>query len=348
MKIKTKIIVTFGLVIIAVIAVSIGAYIVLSQGKNNKPQTLEAREKAIKDQIFQIDADYRGKIGELVDEQIGGGCIVQKDVEMTATTTGGKKIEKQWQTVSVEGVCGDLQKQKDDLARERSHKIAQLQIQLDALTARSEQDKQKAMEAIRIFMSQPNLKVKYIATRHPSNFNVGKVTNQDAGGFTMEDVDGWQRKVEVYQQTEFINDLCEVYEYEVDPRNNQIVEIHVRYPEGIPSSPDERTAQCAKFGSFYYPLKTKDQIEQLAFEYLGRAPESTGSMLASSVIQPQYIPSMKGSANPAQNEWRWEDKSYKLPEGLYSDAFAYPVLRIIMSSGGKMIYYFNSTGLFNK
>jgi hypothetical protein len=97
----------------------------------------------------------------------------------------------------------------------------------------------------------------------------------------------------------------------------------------------------------YYPLKSKDQIEQAAFAYLGRVPESTGNMLASSSIQPQYISSKPTASNPSGNEWRWEDKSYKLPDGLYSDAFSYPMIRIIMASSGKLIYYFNSTGLFN-
>lgn len=319
----------------------IGSFVLLYAKPFSKPQ-VKSQAETIQDQIWAIDAEYGQKIVEVVGKQKQNNCIAEKDVEVTVTLTGEKKIEKQWQTVSMEGVCKDLQKQKDDLARERSYKIGQLQVQLDVLTARPEVEREKAIESIRTFMSNPDLQLVYVRTRHPSNFSVGRVTNKDAGGFTMEDVSGWERRVEIYQQKEFINDRCEVYEYEVDPRNNQIVEIHVKYPEGVSiGSPD-----CAKFGSLEVPLKTKEQIEKIAFEYLGRAPESTGSMLLSSSIQPQYIPSMKGAANPAMNEWRWEDKSYKLPEGLYSDAFPYPTLRIIISSGGKLVYYFNSTGLF--
>lgn len=334
-------------IIVVFILVSLGVFLIVRQGKDSNNFQAKSQEEILHEQIRQIDAEYQQKIDEIVTKQKENGCIAEKEVEMTKTLTGEKVIEKRWQTISTEGVCGDLQKQKDDLVRERSYKESQLQAQIDLLAARSESEREKAMESIRTFMGNPDLQLVYMKTRYPSNFNVGKITNQNEGGFTMEGVPGWERKVEIYQQTEFINDLCEVYEYEVNPRNNQIIEIHVRYPEGIPTSPDDRTARCAKFGSFYYPLKTKDQIEQMAFEYLGRAPESTGSMLASSSIQPQYIPSMKGAVNPAQNEWRWEDKNYKLPDGLYSDAFAYPVLRIVMSSGGKLIYYFNSTGLFN-
>ena len=342
MKKKTKIIIAVLAVMVVIIA-SVSAYIIVSQGKNNKPQTLEAQEKAIHDQILQIDTEYQQKIDAVVAKQKQNGCIAEKEVEMTKTLTGEKITEKRWQTVSVEGVCGDLQKQIDDLAKEGSYKTTQLQTQLDALTARPEAEREKAMQSIRTFIGEPDLQLTYIATRRPSNFNVGKVTNQDAGGFTMEDVPGWERRVEVYQQKDFVDDQCEVYEYEVDIRNNQLVEVHVKYPDGVSVG----SPQCIGQVSLYYPLKTKDQIEQTAFAYLGRVPESTGSMLTSSSIQPQYIPSMKGTTKPSQNEWRWENKSYKLPEGLYSDAFAYPVLRIVMTSGGKLLYYFNSTGLFN-
>ena len=331
----------FWFVLAITILLLIVGVVVFTFWQTKNPQG-KSQAEIIQDQISQIDTEYGQKIVEVVGKQKENGCIAEKDVEVTVTLTGEKKIEKQWKTVSTEEVCINLQKQKDDLTREQSYKIGQLITQLNVLTARPEAEREKAIEAIRTFMGKPDLELIYMSTRHPSNFNVGRVTNRDNGGFTMEDVSGWERRVEIYQQKEFINDRCEVYEYEVDPRNNQIVEIHVKYPDGVSiGSPD-----CAKFGSLEVPLKTKDQIERVAFEYLGRAPESTGSMLVSSAIQPQYIPSMKGSANPAMNEWRWEDKSYKLPEGLYSDAFAYPTLRIIISSGGKLIYYFNSTGLF--
>jgi len=342
MKTKTKIIV-FALVIIVVIIASVSMYIILSQGKNNKPQTLEAQEKAIHAQILQIDNTYRDKMVEIIKKQEENNCVAWKDVEMTTPLTGEKKTEKQLKTISIEGVCKDLQNEKDNLATERSYKESQLQAKIDLLTARPESEREKAMQAIRTFMGEPNLQLTYIATRRPSNFNVGKITNQDAGGFTMEDVPGWERKVEVYQQKDFVDDQCEVYEYEVDVRNNQIIEVHVRYPDGVSVG----SSQCAGLASMYYPLKTKDQIEQAALAYLGRVPESTGSMLASSAIQPQYIPSKTNVTNPSQNEYRWENKSYKLPEGLTSEPFPYPTLRIIMTSGGKLLYYFNSINLFN-
>lgn len=341
MKKKILIISVIGIVISIMLGGS-SAFFIMLQNKPGKPQ-VESKEEILHNQISQIDEEYQHKIDDIIVKQKQNNCIAEKEVEMIKTLTGEKIIEKRWQTISTEGICGDLQKQKDALVKERSYKESQLQAEVNLLTARSESERLKAIESIRTFMGKPDLQLIYIATHHPSNFNVGKITNQDAGGFTMEDVSGWERKVEVYQQAEFIDDQCEVYEYEVDVRSNQIVEVHVRYPDGVSIG----NFECAKLGSMYYPLRSNDQIEQAAYAYLGRVPESTGSMLASSVIQPQYIPSMKGAINPAQNEWRWENKNYKLPDGLYSDAFAYPVLRIIMTSGGKLLYYFNSTKLFN-
>lgn len=327
--------------IVALLILIIGA--VFSVALQHKTSQTKSKAEIIQDQILKIDNEYRQKLSDIGEQQVKNNCIAYKDVEMTKTLTGEKTTQKQRQVISMAGLCKDLQTQLDKLAVERSYKTSELQTQLEALYVRPEAEREKAMQTIRKFMNEPNLQLTYIATRRPSNFNVGKITNQDAGGFTMEDVKGWDRRVEVYQQKDIVDDQCEVYEYEVDIRNNQLVEVHVRYPDGISVG----SPQCIGKASLYFPLKTKGQIEQAAFDYLCRVPESTGSMLASSSIQPQYIPSMKGSTKPSQNEWRWEDKSYKLPDGLYSDAFAYPVLRIIMTSGGKLMYYFNSTGLFN-
>ena len=333
-----KIIIIASVAVLLILIIGVGVFVLLRP----KPQ-VKSQAEIIQDQILKIDTEYRDKISQISEQQVKNNCIAYKNVEMIKTLTGEKVTEQRRQVITMEGICGDLQKQIDDLAKESSYKTAQLQVQLDVLTARPESEREKAIQTIRTFMGEPDLQLTYIATRRPSNFNVGKVTNQDVGGFTMEDVKGWDRRVEVYQQKDIVDDQCEVYEYEVDIRNNQLVEVHVRYPDGVSVG----SPQCTGQASMYYPLETKDQIEQVAFTYLGRVPESTGSMLASSAIQPQYIPSMKGTTKPSQNEWRWEDKSYKLPEGLYSDAFSYPVLRISISSGGKLIYYFNSTGLFN-
>ncbi len=208
--------------------------------------------------------------------------------------------------------------------------------------------------AIRAFMSVPNLALDYITRqKDPANFSVGKIETlpvkgtNESGAWKMDIPKEWERPVNIYQQTKYINDRCEVYEYEVDARNSQVVEVHVKYAQEIEQmqasgTPINITDRCKAYPSMEVPIKPKNFIEEYAMGYLSRLPnyESIKSQL-------QYIPSMKNPINaPAANEWKWEDKSYKLPEGLSSDPYPYPTIRIIMSSGGKLLYYFNSTGLF--
>ena len=208
----------------------------------------------------------------------------------------------------------------------------------------------KAEQAIRTFMVEPNLELEYMSqNRHPANFSVykptGKTTANDDGG-TYDFVEGWDRPVYIFQQKNYINDRCEVYEYEVSIETHQVIQVGVRYPEEIqPMMPDERISKCGQYGSLETPLKTKAEIEQIAFEYLRRDSENA-KILVSPGIQSEYISSKKGSANPATNEWKWEDKSISLPEGLIGDPWQHPLIRIIISSGGKLIYYLNTTDLF--
>lgn len=206
----------------------------------------------------------------------------------------------------------------------------------------------KAKEAIRTFMDNPNLELQYKRSmRHPTNFQIGKATEfRDGGGFTMDTPPEWDRPVYIFQQKEYINDQCQAYQYQVTVKTNQVVEISLVYPEENPMTSDDRIVKCASYGSLEIPLKTKSEVEQAAFAYLIRDPEHTKFTLRSD-IQPEYIPSKKGVANPAHNEWRWEDKNISLPNGLTGDPWQHPIARIIMTSGGKLIYYLNTTNLFD-
>lgn len=201
----------------------------------------------------------------------------------------------------------------------------------------------KAKQSIRTFMGEPNLELEYTGqNNHPSNFAVLSNVKQNDGGFTANNPDEWDRPVYIFQQTSYINDRCEVYQYQVTQKTNQVVEIGIVYPiERNAATP----GNCPGNGSLDWPLMSKDAIEQTAFAYLGRDPEHTKFMLRSD-IQLQYIPSKPGTENPAANEWRWEDKNYKLPDGLMGDPWPYPTMRIIMSAGGKPVYYLNTTELF--
>jgi hypothetical protein len=211
--------------------------------------------------------------------------------------------------------------------------------------------KSQIQETIRNFMADPTLEINYISTKkNPSNFTVGKVTPVDnnppgtSGAWSIETPKEWERPTYVFQQTEYIDNLCEVYEYEIDARNNELIEVHVKYPQiDMESSQEAKAKKCANYGSLYTPLKTKAQIETIAMDYLSRAITNFDQIKSQFVFKP----STKNAINaPAANEWFWQDTSYKLPEDLSGDVYNYPTIRIIISSGGKLIYYFNSVGLF--
>lgn len=206
-------------------------------------------------------------------------------------------------------------------------------------------------ETIRNFMADPDLILQYITTqKSPSNFTVGKfmpVQENSPGiesAWRIDTPKEWERPVYVFQQTKYINEQCVVYEYEIDARNSQLVEVHVSYPKSTwELSLDERVDKCSSYGSLYTPLKTEAQIETIAMDYLSRIVPNFDQIQSRFV----YKPSMENPVNiAAAHEWIWQDTNYQLPEGLSGDVYNYPIIRVIISSGGKLIHYFNSVGLF--
>lgn len=335
--------------LVTVLIIGIGAFIAFAQVSRNttdkKDVQGKTQEDALKAQLQAVDADFRQKMDTVTEKQTQEGCIELKDVEMTKTLTGEKFTEKQWHIVSTEGICGDLFNQKEKLAKERSYQTSQLQIQIDLLTARPESERVKAMEAIRAFMEKPNLRLQYMGTRHPSNFNVGVITNQTDGGYTMDNVDGWERKVEVYQQKEYIGNTCEVYEYEVDIRNNDIVQVGIRYPqEGIIDNPKQQK-DCQSSQSLETPILLMADIKDVAIGYVQRGVKNFDAIKNEFIYEGSSVSPKTISAH---NAWIYEDKDYKLPEGLFAEAPSkVPTIWSRVSSGGYLIMYLNTTGLFN-
>lgn len=310
---------------------------------DNQKTTLNA-------QIRETAGRFEQEITKITTQQKDNGCIAPKDVEMVESETGNKIIEKQWRTVSREGICADLITQKNDLQKQRSLESGKIQKEIDLLIARPEQERAKAIQAIRDFMASPNLELEYIATRPPSNFNVG-VKKETYGnnpavstGYTMEAPKEWERKAEIYQQKEYIGNTCEIYEYEVDARNNQIVQVGVRYPQaGVIANP-KKQEDCGNFQSLETPLLTLPELKEIAIGYFQKGVKNFDE------IKDKF--SYEGSTQnpksiPAQNTWIWQNKEYKLPDGLTAQAPSeYPTVWATITSGGHLMMYLNTTDLF--
>ncbi len=188
---------------------------------------------------------------------------------------------------------------------------------------------------IRNFMAEPNLKLSFVKTDlpFPNYFRVGKVT-QVNGGENMEAVEEWTRQVNVYRQKELLNGQCSVYEYHIDPRSHSLVAVVVA---GL--KPNEIEAykvkgiEC-KTEVHNLPEISKAEAESVAMEYLKRVLPNFDQ------IKDRFVYS-----HGKTHSWLWEDKSYKLPDGLVGRPYSYPTIRISVDNT-KNIQYWNTVSLF--
>ena len=193
--------------------------------------------------------------------------------------------------------------------------------------------------AIRNFMVEPNLELSFIKSDlpFPNYFRVGKVTKV-SGGENMEAVEGWTRQVNVYHQKELLGEQCSVYEYHIDPRSHSLVSVVIA---GLKPSEIEEYKNsgitCVTTGSNSMPKITKSEAESIAMGYLSRGVKNFDQIKDQFVYSPGY--------NSESHNWFWEDKSYKLPEGLEGRPYSYPTIRISVY-GNKEIQYWNTVSLF--
>jgi len=191
--------------------------------------------------------------------------------------------------------------------------------------------------AIRMFIAKPNLEILFVNTDLPmSYFRVGKVTKV-AGGENMEAVEGWIRQVNVYEQTELIKGQCAVYEYHTDARNHTLTAVIIRglRPSEIDSLKNNGITCISNPGNV--PNLTKAEAETIAMNYLKRAVPNFNQIKDQLVYTQQQ--------NGESHDWVWEDKGYKLPEGLSSRPYLYPTIRISVY-GNNEIQYWNTVSLF--
>lgn len=193
------------------------------------------------------------------------------------------------------------------------------------------------VSVIRKLMNKPNLELTYVGTDLPMPyFRVGKVT-KIGNGENMDKVDAWVRKVTVYDQKELVNGKCSVYEYNLDARNHKLTAVIIR---GLKSNEIENyknngTPCSSDYGNTQKPSKADAEI--IAMDYLKRGLPNFDQ------IRDQFSYSQQN--NGESHEWTWEDKTYKLPDGLSSRPYLYPTIRISVY-GNNEIQYWNTTPLF--
>lgn len=193
------------------------------------------------------------------------------------------------------------------------------------------------MTAIRTFMAELNLELSFVNTDLPTQyFRVGKVTKV-GNGENMEAVDGWTRQVNVYDQKALVNGQCSVYEYNTDTRNHTLTAVIIRglRPSEIDNLKNDGVT-CVS-NSANLPKISKAEAETIATGYLKHALTNFDQ------IKDQFIYSQQ--QNGESHNWVWEDKGYKLPEGLSSRPYSHPTIRISVY-GNNEIQYWNTVSLF--
>lgn len=206
-----------------------------------------------------------------------------------------------------------------------------------SITNQAVDSKTADMAAIRTFMAQPNLELSFLNTDLPMPyFRVGKVTKL-ANGENMEKVDGWVRQVNIYVQKEIVNGGCYVYEYHTDVRKHILTAVVLRglKPNEIDALKNQGINCVSNPGNM--SKITKKEAETIAMDYLRRAMPNLDQ------IWGQFTHSLQ--SNGESHQWLWEDKGYKLPEGLEGRPWSYPTIRISVN-GDHTVSYWNTESLF--
>lgn len=204
-------------------------------------------------------------------------------------------------------------------------------------TNNSQSKEQNNIASIRSFMAQPELELTFVNTDLPMPyFRVGKATQMGTGE-NMEAVEGWTRKVNVYDQKELVNGECSIYEYHTDARDHTLTAVIIRgLRPGEVDSLKNNGVTCVSNSSNLQKI-TKADAEAIAMGYLKRALSNFDQ------IKDQFAYSQQ--KNGESHEWLWEDKSYQLPNGLSGRPYPYPIIRISIY-GNNQIQYWNTVSLF--
>lgn len=223
----------------------------------------------------------------------------------------------------------------------RGQPDVKLGIFLNLINPHEETDKiERAKEAVKKFIDNQDAELVYSNfSLHPSNFLVGISSGQNKESKVMRISSEWLRPVYIFQEKKFINNDCQVYQYEVSAENYEVIEIQTAWPQWF--QPEEKN-DCPDVYS--QPAKSKEELENFAFQFFSDVPKynrllsnSDESNLSPKFTELKYF-----------YEWLWEDKNISLPEGLTGDPYQHPVIKIMLTKDGRLDYYLNTTELFEK
>ncbi len=139
----------------------------------------------------------------------------------------------------------------------------------------------------------------------------------------------WERKVYIFDQTSIASN-CQFYSYEVDTKSGKVVQVQLIGSLAVGSEGDIARAECEK-ARLQHEI-TDAEAEDMAWAIARKnVPDLSNS---------------KGEVSFDQGDryiWMWQDKSYKLPEGLTSEPWQYPTIRVILDKQGRLMTYLNTT-----
>lgn len=198
----------------------------------------------------------------------------------------------------------------------------------------------QAENSIRTFMNEPDLILSNQGLQHPSNFTVGTMEAfPGGGGGKTTTPPEWERNVYLYNQ-ENMDTKCQFYSYEVDARNNAMVQVQLISNLG---SYDGSTAVLDQKSACEKSLKTisADEAKQIATDYLQRNIPGFASIAHMFTFKP-----LANDGVADRYEMIAKDTNYKLPEGLTSEPYPYPRYRVVISNKGYLMTYLNTAWLF--
>lgn len=185
---------------------------------------------------------------------------------------------------------------------------------------------------VRAFMGQDSLELISRSTQHPSNFTVGKSSQLPGKGVgSITTPQEWEREVFVFDQKN-LTENCVQYSYEVDVRIGKVVQVQLAGNPPVGSDLENEQTKC--FNSLQQTTISDAEAKEIALAY-ARKDNSINDAFT-------FTQEKQGG----RYDFKWEDRSYKLPEEMVSEPYKYPVVRVVIDNKGNLVTYLNTVILY--